>query len=306
MATLDDLDASRHELRKLLVHSGVNERRATQLARSIWNVRKVLKLVKMGAGPSLIKAVEHLFTERPALPAVRPDSKEEDRARQFVDQLEKHRLGAESSRRALAGERNELHADCAHVRYATAQAEHHSAALVVLAQRAAVDSARARKRGRETFVLAHNVLRNAERVAMGGGRGAAAESKRPELLAQLAMVQKSTVSYCQNLCRIDPRWRCDRAMTRRPVRARGSRKLCIHAQRCVRVPSLGKEPQERSAVRCARDDLVWLFTRRRTNGRAQLLPPATDRGLLLAHQDPPAWIDNLASLGVTPRPWKLG
>ena len=80
-------------------------------------------------------------------------------------------------------------------------------------------------------------------------------------------------------------------MTRRPVRARGSRKLCIHAQRNVRVPSLGKEPQERSAVRCARDNLVWSCSRRRTSVDLPLDATETDRGLLLSHQDPPAWIE---------------
>ena len=103
----------------------------------------------------------------------------------------------------------------------------------------------------------------------------------------------SAVSYPLNVCRIDPRWRCDRAMTRRPVRARWSRSAKRLAQRCVRVPSLDKEPQERSAVRCARDDLVWSCSRRRTNGRGLPLATVTDRGLFLSHQDPPAWIDNL-------------
>ena len=53
-------------------------------------------------------------------------------------------------------------------------------------------------------------------------------------------------------------------------------------------------------------DLTWPCSRRRTSVDLPGDATATDRGLFLSHQDPPAWIDNREWLGVPPMPWKLG
>ena len=127
----DPLTEAQRKLRELLVQSGVLEQRASHLAQSIWNQRKVSQLVSFGAGSKLRKEAERLYAERPALPAARPDSQEEARARGFADALEQHRLRADAARRdaeaeraavvlahsALATDRSAIAADFFHVQY---------------------------------------------------------------------------------------------------------------------------------------------------------------------------------------------
>ena len=61
------LTEAQRKLRELLVQSGVTEQRASHLAQSIWNTKKVARLVSFGAGPKLRTDAERLCAEPPAL-----------------------------------------------------------------------------------------------------------------------------------------------------------------------------------------------------------------------------------------------
>ena len=194
------LTEAQRKLRELLVQSGVTEQRASHLAQSIWRRNKVARLVSFGAGPKLRTEAERLCAELPALPAARPDTQDEARARGFADTLEQHRLRADAARRdaeaeraavvlahaALATDRSAIGRDFFHVQYMVAEMTRRNNA--VLARRVSDVGARREQRSRDALVLAGKVLSNAALRDRGGTHAGNADSARPALLAELRRV----------------------------------------------------------------------------------------------------------------------